>query len=47
MAISDKQLYRLKELVNNPKIKSVLVFPTVGNPEVIAPAIKKFTTLSK
>jgi uncharacterized lipoprotein YddW (UPF0748 family) len=47
VAISDKQLYRLKELVDNPKIKSVLVFPTAGNPEVIAPAIKKFTTLSK
>lgn len=47
VAISDQQLYRLKELVNNPKIQSVLVFPTAGNPEVIAPAIKKFATLSK
>jgi len=33
VAISDKQLNRLKELVNNPKIKGVLVFPMNGNPE--------------
>ena len=36
VAISEKQLYRLKELVNNPKIKSVLVFPTSGKPEETA-----------
>jgi uncharacterized lipoprotein YddW (UPF0748 family) len=47
VAISDKQLYRLKELVNNTNIKSVLVFPTSGNPEEIAGSIKKFTPLSK
>lgn len=47
VAISDKQLYRLKELVNNPKIKSVLLFPTTGNPEATVTAIKKFTPISK
>lgn len=47
VAISDKQLYRLKELVNNPKIKSILLFPTTGNPEATVTAIKKFTPISK
>lgn len=43
VAISDQHLYRLKELVNNPKIKSVLVFPSSGKPEEAAASIKKFT----
>ena len=47
VAISDKQLYRLKELVNNPKIKSVLLFPTTGNPEATVTAIKKFTPIER
>ncbi|WP_341531009.1 family 10 glycosylhydrolase [Nostoc sp. UHCC 0302] len=33
VAITDRQLGRLKELVENPKIKSILVFPFSGNPE--------------
>jgi uncharacterized lipoprotein YddW (UPF0748 family) len=41
VAISDKQLYRLKELINNPKIKSVLVFPFDGKPEEAASRVKK------
>ncbi len=41
VAISDQQLSRLKELVNNPKIKSVLLFPTSGKPEETAASIKK------
>ncbi|HBB33086.1 MAG TPA: hypothetical protein DDZ80_07325 [Cyanobacteria bacterium UBA8803] len=41
VAISDKQLFRLKELVNNPKIKSVLVFPSAGKPEEAAASLKK------
>ncbi|PZV06033.1 MAG: hypothetical protein DCF22_24240 [Leptolyngbya sp.] len=41
VAISDKQLYRLKELINNPKIKSVLVFPYAGNPEETALLVQK------
>ncbi len=45
VAISDKQLFRLKELVNNPKIKSVLVFPTDGKPEETAASLKKFTSI--
>ncbi len=43
VAISDKQLYRLKQLVNNPKIKSVLIFPMGGKPEAAAALLKKFT----
>ncbi|HEY9711628.1 MAG TPA: hypothetical protein V6D48_25695, partial [Oculatellaceae cyanobacterium] len=46
VAISDQHLYRLKELVNNPKIKSVLVFPSSGKPEETAASIKKFTPMS-
>ena len=41
VAISDQQLSRLKELVNNPKIKSVLLFPSSGKPEETAASIKK------
>lgn len=43
VAISDKQLNRLKELTNNPKIKSVLVFPMAGNPEEAAARVKQLT----
>jgi uncharacterized lipoprotein YddW (UPF0748 family) len=46
VAISDKQLYRLKDLVNNPKIKSVLFFPSSGKPEETAAAVKKITSIS-
>lgn len=46
VAISEQQLYRLKELVNNPKIKSILVFPTSGKPEETAASIQKFTPMS-
>jgi uncharacterized lipoprotein YddW (UPF0748 family) len=41
VAISDKQLSRLKELINNPKIQSVLVFPFAGKPEEAAALVKK------
>jgi uncharacterized lipoprotein YddW (UPF0748 family) len=47
VAISDQQLNRLKELVNNTKIKSVLLFPSSGKPEETAASIKKFTPMSK
>lgn len=46
VAISDTQLYRLKELMNNPKIKSVLVFPSEGKPEETAALVKKFASMS-
>jgi len=46
VAISDQQLYRLKELINNTKIKSVLVFPSSGKPEETATSVKKFTPTS-
>ncbi|MEX0271497.1 family 10 glycosylhydrolase [Leptolyngbyaceae cyanobacterium UHCC 1019] len=41
VAISEKQLHRLKELVSNPKIKGVLVFPYAGKPEEAASLVKK------
>lgn len=47
VAISDTQLSRLKELVNNNKIKSVLLFPSSGKPEETAASIKKITPISK
>jgi uncharacterized lipoprotein YddW (UPF0748 family) len=47
VAISDKQLSRLKALVDNPKIKSILVFPSSGKPEETAALVKKLTPTSK
>ncbi|MBD1943329.1 glycoside hydrolase family 10 protein, partial [Coleofasciculus sp. FACHB-712] len=47
VAISDKQLYRLKELVNNPKIKSILVFPSSGKPEETAALLKNAISVTK
>ncbi|MBD1901112.1 MULTISPECIES: family 10 glycosylhydrolase [Cyanophyceae] len=47
VAISDKQLYRLKELVNNPKIKSILVFPSSGKPEETAALLKNAIPVTK
>lgn len=41
VAISDQQFHRLKELVNNPEVKSVLVFASSGKPEVAAAAVNK------
>ncbi len=44
VAITDKQLYHLKELVAQPKIKSVLVFPLQGEPEETSAKIKNLTS---
>ncbi len=46
VAITDKQLYHLKELVANNKIKSVLVFPSSGNPEETSALVKKSILVS-
>jgi uncharacterized lipoprotein YddW (UPF0748 family) len=46
VAISDQQMYRLKELINNNKIKSVLLFPSSGKPEETAASLKKFTSMN-
>ncbi|WP_371357349.1 family 10 glycosylhydrolase [Hydrocoleum sp. CS-953] len=40
IAISDKQLHRLEELVNNSNINSVLVFPVLEKPEKTASLVK-------
>jgi uncharacterized lipoprotein YddW (UPF0748 family) len=43
VAITDYQLNRLKELVDNNKIKSILIFPFSGKPEETAVKVKNFT----
>jgi uncharacterized lipoprotein YddW (UPF0748 family) len=43
IAITDHQLNRLQELVNNHAIKSILVFPLAGKPEETASDIKRLT----
>ncbi len=43
VAITDQQLSRLKELISNSKIKSILVFPSTGKPEETAALVKKIT----
>ncbi len=43
IAITDKQLHRLKELVDNKAIKSILIFPLAGKPEETASRIKTLT----
>lgn len=42
VSISDGQLPRLKQLVNNPKIKGILIFPLAGNPEATAASLKEY-----
>jgi uncharacterized lipoprotein YddW (UPF0748 family) len=41
VAITDNQLHRLKELTDNPRIKSVLIFPLGGKPEDTAARVQK------
>ncbi|MBW4564696.1 MAG: family 10 glycosylhydrolase [Mojavia pulchra JT2-VF2] len=43
IAITDQQLHRLKELVDNQAIKSILVFPLSGKPEETASSLKSLT----
>jgi uncharacterized lipoprotein YddW (UPF0748 family) len=45
VAISEKQFHRLKELVNNEAIKSILVFPTSGKPEAAVSNLKNLTQI--
>ncbi len=47
VAISDQQLNRLPELIGNPKIQSILVFPSDGKPEQTAAAVKKLIPSNK
>ncbi len=41
VAITDNQLHRLKELTDNPRIKSVLIFPLGGKPQDTAARVQK------
>ncbi|BAZ42040.1 hypothetical protein NIES4101_80080 [Calothrix sp. NIES-4101] len=43
IAISERQFHRLKELVDNKEIKSILVFPLTGKPEETASTLKSLT----
>ncbi|MBX2862936.1 MAG: family 10 glycosylhydrolase [Leptolyngbyaceae cyanobacterium MAG.088] len=40
VSIADNQLHRLQALINNPKVKNILVFPAEGKPEEAAKAVK-------
>jgi uncharacterized lipoprotein YddW (UPF0748 family) len=46
VAITDNQLHRLKELVANPKIKGILVFPLAGKPETTAAQVQKINRIN-
>jgi uncharacterized lipoprotein YddW (UPF0748 family) len=47
VALSEKQLYRLKALVNNAKIKGILVFPFSGKPEQAAALVNQAIVKNK
>ena len=47
VAITENQLHRLKELVANPKIKGILVFPLAGKPIETAAQFFKTTQIGK
>ncbi len=40
IAITDKQLQHLPELIANPKIKGIFIFPFAGNPEAVAASLR-------
>jgi uncharacterized lipoprotein YddW (UPF0748 family) len=42
VSITDGQLARLTELVKNPKIKSILIFPLAGKPEETVANLQKY-----
>lgn len=42
ISITDRQLPRLKELVNNPNLNSILIFPLTGKPAETAANLKSF-----
>lgn len=41
IAITDKQLHRLPEIIKNDKLKSILVFPLSGNPQQTASRVNQ------
>jgi uncharacterized lipoprotein YddW (UPF0748 family) len=44
IAITDKQLQHLPELIANPKIKGIFIFPFSGNPEAVAANLRGAAT---
>jgi uncharacterized lipoprotein YddW (UPF0748 family) len=44
IAITDRQLQHLPELIANPKIKGIFIFPFSGNPEVVAASLRSAAT---
>ncbi len=44
IAITDKQLQHLPELIANPKIKGIFIFPFSGNPETVAANLRSAAT---
>ena len=47
VALSEKQLHRLGALIQNPKIKGILVFPFSGQPEQAARLVKQTVATRK
>jgi uncharacterized lipoprotein YddW (UPF0748 family) len=47
IAISEPQFHRLKALINNPEVKSILVFPGSGKPEETASTFNNLIKNSK
>lgn len=43
VAITDRQFHRLPELLDNSAIKSILIFPLSGEPEITASQLKNLT----
>lgn len=44
VAITENQAHRLNDLLRNEKIKSILIFPSQGNPEEAAALINRYTS---
>jgi uncharacterized lipoprotein YddW (UPF0748 family) len=44
IALTDRQLNHVPNLVKNPKIKAILVFPFSGDPQTVATKVKDSTT---
>ncbi|MCT7987166.1 family 10 glycosylhydrolase [Laspinema olomoucense] len=47
ISITERQFNRLEELVMNPKVDNILLFPLSGNPEKMADEVKRLTAKIK
>ncbi|MEM6450993.1 MAG: family 10 glycosylhydrolase [Cyanobacteria bacterium P01_D01_bin.105] len=44
IAITENQVHRLNDLLRNDKIKSILIFPSQGNPEAALELVSRYTS---